>query len=144
MPATIQTAHQATPATLCVIETNPQLSDILTSTFGQDSHSVYHANTAKIGFTAAKHASLVCVDLMLEDVDGSSLIEDIRMTDANKPIIAFIDKADCEKMDMDIVAVRKLSEACGANALVVTPAHLGELLQTIQRLLPEQGVAIAV
>jgi DNA-binding response OmpR family regulator len=129
---------------LSVIESAPFLSRILNSAYVDSSCNVMHYTTAKQGFNNAELAALVCVDLLLEDVDGTSLIEDIRLAHPELPIIGFINQQDCSSSDVEAQHIRAVTESSGANAVVFAPFNLGELMLTVERLLPQQEIDLAV
>jgi len=130
--------------TLFVIESTPFLSRVLSSAYTDGGCEVIHHATAKQGFNNAANASLVCIDLLLEDVDGTSLIEDIRLAHPELPIIGFINQQNCSSCDSEAQQIRTVTEASGASAVVFAPFNLGELMLTVERLLPQREIDLAV
>ena len=81
---------------------------------------------------------------MLEDMDGLSLIEEIRMHKPEAPVIAFIPAASGKQLELEEQSLRKMALQSGANALFIAPFNLGEIAGTIDRLALEyQTAAVA-
>ena len=74
------------------------------------------------------------VDLMLEDMDGLSLIEDIRMKNPLVPIVAFMSEQQPEELAIQERALRKMAASSGADAVFTAPFNLGEIRNTLLRL----------
>lgn len=129
--------------TITVIESTNYLHSVLSTAFDSNQHQITHADNAKQGFEQLPATSLVCVDLLLDDVDGMSLIEDIRLAHPKLPIVAYINKENCSSFDLEAQQIRAMAEASGANAVIFTPINLGELIHTINRLLQDHEIPLA-
>lgn len=119
---------------LIVVETNPYLQVILDAALGETAE-VNHAHSSDLCLAAIESTSAMFVDLMLEDVDGLSLIEKIRMKDAQIPIIAFVAQTEIGSLQIEEAATRSMAEQCGADAVFFAPFNLGEILHTTTRML---------
>ena len=83
MPTT-QTGFKIT-----VVESNPQLQSVLGNILDHNFNSIQGMESASQCLQSVQD-NLYLVDLMLEDMDGLSLIEEIRAQKPRVPIIAFI------------------------------------------------------
>jgi DNA-binding response OmpR family regulator len=118
---------------IAVVESTPKFSDIIRPAIDQALGHTHQLETAKDCLQNLNHSAYL-VDLMLEDVDGLSLIEDIRFKGGKMPVVAFMNTNSMNELDMEEQGLRKMALDAGANALFLAPFNLCELVQTLQRL----------
>ena len=92
-------------------------------------------------FLANKKTDLYITDLLLDDMDGLSLIEEMRSIEPNAEIIALLSDTSALSnvvleggLDLNAEAVRKMAIESGAHAVFISPFNLGELVEAIHRL----------
>jgi len=126
------TTHQSSPL-IVVVENTPHLSLVLEGVPNRQYSAISSANSARECLESLCDAVFL-VDLMLEDMDGLSLIEEIRMQKPYAPVIAFIPARSSEHLELEEKSLRKMAAQSGANALFIAPFNLGEITGTIDRL----------
>ncbi|MDB4576272.1 response regulator [bacterium] len=119
---------------LIVAETEPYLQVILDAALGE-SAKVEHISQSKECLAELENVDGVFVDLMLDDLDGLSLIETIRLRDRELPIIAFVTQNEIVSLNIQESATRAMAEHSGADAVFFAPFNLGEILHATNRLL---------
>ena len=87
--------------------------------------------------------ALVFVDLLLEDRDGLSLIEKIRNDYHGLNIIAFMPENSIIQGTLENLELRSQAEAAGANAVLIAPFNLHEIVSTIRRMVEGSSSLIA-
>lgn len=128
---------------IIVVENTPYLQVILDAAFSETGHDVSLASTANQCFDELAQCSAIFVDLLLEDMDGLSLIERIRLKNHSIPVIAFVAQTEIDSIGIEEAATRSMSEQSGANAVFFSPFNLGEIVNTTHRLL-QNTIAEAV
>lgn len=145
-------------ANIFVIESQPNLSRTLESCVesnclnngeGPDkNYQIMAFNTVRESFRKFKELygelnfsnidnALVFVDLFLEDRDGLSLIENIRNDYHGLNIIAFLPENSIIQGALENLELRNQAEAAGANAVLIAPFNLHEIVSTVRRLAEE-------
>lgn len=123
-----------------------------TNTLGTAKNSKYsiqrHANQTdalahlsnKYGEVNLDHieGAVVFVDLLLEDCDGLSLIEKLRNNYHHLPIIAYMSERSSTEAPLESLQLRSQAEACGADAVLLAPINLREVISTVTRLSQEK------
>ena len=128
---------------IVVVENSPNLNSILERTPNKHCSGISRKVSAKACLETMRDA-VYLVDLMLEDMDGLSLIEEIRMRKPDIPVIAFIATTSTPDFELEEQALRKMAFQSGANALFIAPLNLGEIVGTLDRLALEyQAEAVA-
>jgi DNA-binding response OmpR family regulator len=121
-----------TPA-VAIVEANPTLCATLSNPIRAFGFTVECAENSRHGLELAKGAGIVLVDLILDDMDGLSFIEELRSLRRDVHIIAVMaDLNSCERLDMDTQTIQKMAMQSGANAVFLAPFNLGALLGTIE------------
>mgnify|MGYP005627535493 FL=1 len=138
---------------LTLVTSNQNLQDVLKSSIDSQRYQLLTANTASEGLdlisghpqTAdAKKtdvAKIALVDLILEDMDGLSFIEELRARHRGLHIIAIMCKKELAAIDMTAESITLMASQCGANAVFTAPFNLAELLATIDRFLETSAAA---
>ena len=116
--------HDQSLPLLTLVSSTANLHDVLTSAI--DPHH-YQLLTGE--------SKIALVDLILEDMDGLSLIEELRARDRSLHIIAVMCKKELAAIDMSAESITLMASQCGANAVFTAPFNLAELLATIDRFL---------
>ena len=93
---------------LIVAETEPYLQVILDAALGE-SAKVEHISQSKECLAELENVDAVFVDLMLDDLDGLSLIETIRLRDRELPIIAFVTQNEIVSLNIQEAATRAMA-----------------------------------
>lgn len=119
---------------LLVVENAPYMQVMLEAALGE------HTDVQQLGgamecLADLDSASCVFVDLMLEEIDGLSLIEKIRMRNSTVPVAAFVASAEFTALDIDASATRTMAHQSGADAVFITPFNLGEIVHTVSQFL---------
>lgn len=118
--------------TIAVVESAPRFTQIIEPAVDQAIGQTVQIDQADVLFNDLTHTTCI-VDLMFEDKDALSLIEDIRLKGGKMPIIALMDSQSMNELGMDESGLRKMALDAGANALFLSPFNLAELVQTLQR-----------
>lgn len=135
-------AHQ-TGYDIVVVESSENLKRILERIPGQRYSAIGNVTCARECLETLSD-SIYLVDLMLEDMDGLSLIEDIKMRKPGTPVIAVMPAESSEQLDLEEQSLRKMALQSGASALFIAPFNLGEIVGTIDRLaLEHRAEAVA-
>ncbi len=77
-------------------------------------------------------SNIIVIDLFFEDVDGLTLIENIRIKNNNAFIIAFTTTEAMQELELEPGVVQKMAERCGANIAFIAPFNLAEIIQAIR------------
>ena len=114
--------------TILVIEDEPHIALGLKDALEFEGYRVVTAETGRSGLSLARqeHPSVVLLDLMLPDVNGYQVCEDLRRLDAFLPIIVLT--ARSQEADK----IRGLE--AGADDYVTKPFSIGELVARIRAL----------
>ena len=139
--------NDSTLPLLTLVTSNENLQDVLKSSIDSQRYQLLTANTASEGLNlidglpltdGAKKtdvAKIALVDLILEDIDGLSFIEELRARHRSLHIIAIMCKKELAAIDMTAESITLMASKCGANAVFTAPFNLSELLATIDRFL---------
>lgn len=116
---------------ILIVEDESELRDFMKIRLEANSYDVITAGDGKEGFQKAcqENPDLILLDLMLPKVDGywvCNLLKNDRRH-ASTPIIIVTAKSGADSM--------KLAKDCGADAYVVKPFEIGDLLSKIASLL---------
>ncbi len=125
--------HSQAQSPVIVVESEIRLHAVLAQTLPGAGEQVGHLPSASACLQNLQDATYL-VDLMLEDMDGLSLIEDIRAGKPFSPIIAFLSEQPGSSLGLQEYTLREMAAKSGANALFVAPFNLGEIVSTISRL----------
>ncbi|MDG1292968.1 MAG: hypothetical protein P8O99_02525 [Pseudomonadales bacterium] len=140
---------------LTLVTSNQNLQDALHSSIDTQRYQLLTANTASEGLTiinghpqadGSKNtdvAKIALIDLILEDMDGLSFIEELRARHRGLHIIAIMCKKELAAIDMSAESITLMASKCGANAVFTAPFNLAELLETIDRFLEASSVVDA-
>lgn len=118
---------------LTVAASNLQLCEVLNAALDNDSYQLHIASSATECLNHLTDTKIVFVDLILEDMDGLSLIEEIRLRHRGMHIIAIMCKNELATIDMSAEEVTLMASRSGANAVFIAPFNLAELLTTVER-----------
>ncbi|NNL10802.1 MAG: response regulator [Pseudomonadales bacterium] len=119
---------------LIVVESAPYMQVMLDAALG-DKTQVLQLGGAMECIGELDSASCIFVDLMLEEIDGLSLIEKIRLRNRDIPVAAFVASTELNSLDIDATATRSMAHQSGADAVFITPFNLGEIMQTVTQFL---------
>ena len=145
---------------ICIAESSPCLQSVLSSALAPAQYKLITAQNAVDCINVVSDMDIIFVDLVLEDMDGLSLIEELRTAhrlaqiqsnsarkqvgngdvtntaafNAGTPsIVAFLARGALEKVDLSVDEIRQMAIQSGADAVFVAPFNLGELMSTIAR-----------
>ncbi len=115
--------------TILLVEDDPALAMGLCDTLEFEGFQVMHAATGREGLTSAlsRRPDCIILDLMLPDVNGYRLCEELRRADSRVPIIMLT--ARSQEADK----IRGLD--AGADDYVTKPFSVGELVARIRAIL---------
>lgn len=128
---------------VAVVESKPHLFNILKSVLEYSDAAINLRQTAQQCLQNLD-SSIILVDLLFEDMDGLSLIEEIRLKNRKVPIVGFVCQTQIDSLDIEEQTIRMMAEQSGVNAFFLAPFNLGEVVNTINRLLHvNESAAIA-
>lgn len=78
--------------------------------------------------------AVVFVDLLLEQTDGMSCIEQLRSCYHQLPIVAYLSES-ASLAPLEALEIQQQASDAGANATLVAPFNLREIVSTVSRLL---------
>ncbi|MBX3245936.1 MAG: response regulator transcription factor [Myxococcales bacterium] len=118
---------------ILLVEDDPALALGLVDALEFEGFKVHHAQTGKDAVSLGRSASpsVIILDLMLPDMNGYQVCEQIRLTDRHVPILMLT--ARSQEADK----IRGLDS--GADDYVTKPFSLGELVARIRALLRRAG-----
>jgi len=128
----------STRLTAVLAESDAPLRDVLQSALDSHNLNAITALDANECLAMAANADIVLLDLMLDGMDGLSLLEALRTEQPSVPLIAFIGQKSIDSLDLDAEALQVLAIKSGANAVFIAPFNLAELLTTTDRLCEQQ------
>ena len=118
--------------------------DIVADTIKESGYRITTVSNAMLALEhlkSDKYTDLYITDLLLDDMDGLSLIEEMRSIEPNAEIIALLSDTSALSnvvleggLDLNAEAVRKMAIESGAHAVFISPFNLGELVEAIHRL----------
>jgi DNA-binding response OmpR family regulator len=119
----------ATPKTILLVEDDAALALGLCDTLEFEGFAVVHAKTGKDGIARARDGKPDCIilDLMLPDLNGYQICEQVRRTDARVPILMLTAKSQ------EADKIRGLD--AGADDYVTKPFSVGELVARVRAML---------
>ncbi len=121
-------------ATVALVEGNERLRAALGTSITERGYELVNVSNSQQALATVASAQITLVDLLLDDMDGLSLIEEIRARHRNMHIIAVLpDRVARDQLDMEDAAIVQMASQSGANAVFIAPFNLGELLTTIDR-----------
>lgn len=120
---------------LTLVSSSSNLHNVLTSAIDPHHYQLLTARSASECLNIVGESKTVLVDLILEDMDGLSLIEELRARHRSLHIIAIMCKKELAAIDMSAESITLMASQCGANAVFTAPFNLAELLATIDRFL---------
>lgn len=143
---------------LTLVTGSQNLQDVLHSSIDAQRYQLLTANTASEGLTIidghpqadnskntdTTKTKIALVDLILEDMDGLSFIEELRARHRGLHIIAIMCKKELAAIDMSAESITLMASKCGANAVFTAPFNLAELLATIDRFLETSAATDSV
>ena len=127
---------------ILLVETNDSLRAALGESIEDNGYQLLGASGSADALQHCGKANIAIVDLILDDIDGLSLIEDIRARQKEVRIIAALPSRSARKMlDMEDKDIIKMAQQSGANAVFIAPFNLGELLTTVERFAETEATA---
>lgn len=133
------TDHDQNPPLLTplitLVSSSPNLHNVLTSAIDTQHYELATAKTASESLDIIGDSKIALVDLILEDMDGLSLIEEFRARHKSLHIIAIMCKKELAAIEMSAESITLMASQAGANAVFIAPFNLAELLATIDRFL---------
>lgn len=114
---------------ILVVDDEENIRDVVKLNLELDGYEVITANDGKKGLQRfqGEHFDLIILDVMMPEIDGFTLAEQIRLTNAEVPIIMLTAK------DAAIDRITGLKR--GADDYLTKPFNLEELLLRVQKLL---------
>ena len=134
-PTSVIKNNDQTLPLLTLVSSSPNLHDVFTSAIDPHHYQLLTAHSASECLNIVGESKTVLVDLILEDMDGLSLIEELRARHRGLHIIAIMCKKELAAIDMSAESITLMASQCGANAVFTAPFNLAELLATIDRFL---------
>ena len=128
-------SHDQSLPLLTLVSSTPNLHNVLTSAIDPQHYQLLTAHSASECLNIIGESKIALVDLILEDMDGLSLIEELRARNRGLHIIAVMCKKELAAIDMSAESITLMASQCGANAVFTAPFNLAELLATIDRFL---------
>jgi DNA-binding response OmpR family regulator len=118
--------NQANPKTILIVEDDPALAMGLCDALEFEGFKVVHADTGRAGLLQVASARPDCIilDLMLPDINGYQVCEQIRVHDSIVPIIILTARSQ------EVDKIRGLD--AGADDYVTKPFSVGELIARIR------------
>lgn len=124
--------HHSLPK-LTLAASSEHLHEVLKATLDPLHYQLLAAHSATECLKIIEDSKVVFVDLILEDMDGLSLIEEIRSRHRTMHIIAIMCKDELAAIDMTADNIKLMAAQSGANAVFIAPFNLAELLTTVDR-----------
>ena len=121
------------PINLAFASNNHQLQHVLKSVLETDDYHLQSPRNASKCLEIAHQCQVVIVDLMLNDMDGLSLIEELREQYRGLHIIAVMNKESLEIVNLTADNITLMAAQSGANAVFIAPFNLAELVATVKR-----------
>ncbi len=118
---------------LTLTENSQQLRGILESALDSNLYRLVSAQSASECLQIVEGSKIAFVDLILNDMDGLSLIEELRAHHRQMHIIAVLRKEEFNSLDITADSIKLMASQSGANAVFIAPFNLGELIQTVER-----------
>lgn len=114
---------------ILLVEDEESLRDLIRFNLEMEGYEVISAGDGKraLAFSREQHFDLMLLDVMLPEIDGFQLCEQIRLTDSEVPIVFLTAK---DTASDKIAGLRK-----GADDYITKPFNLEELLLRVQRLI---------
>lgn len=122
------------PKKLVVVENAPYMQVMLDAALGEKAEVILLGGAMEC-MAELDSATCIFVDLMLEEIDGLSLIEKIRLRNRSIPVAAFVASQELTSLDIDASATRSMAHQSGADAVFITPFNLGEIVHTVSEFL---------
>ena len=123
-------------AELTLVANNQQLHKVLSTSLNDEAgYHLHRCETATscLEILDKSNTKIIFVDLILEDMDGLSLIEEIRSRYRCLHIVAIMCKNELAAIDLPVENIKIMAAQSGANAVFLAPFNLAELLTTIER-----------
>jgi signal transduction histidine kinase/CheY-like chemotaxis protein len=123
------------PATILVVDDEPQIREVICAMLSDRGYVVKSADGAKTALTLLKSEAidLICTDLVMPDMSGSKLIEEIKRTRPNTPIIV------CSAYGIDEEVSEKVAQ--GQALFLAKPFPSSALLDLVHKALSRRGGA---
>tara|TARA_B100000767_G_scaffold275089_1_gene310380 strand:+ start:4564 stop:4995 length:432 start_codon:yes stop_codon:yes gene_type:complete len=118
---------------LALASNNHELRHILRSVLDASDYDLQSSKNASKCLAIAHQCQVVIVDLMLNDMDGLSLIEELREQYRGLHIIAVMNKNSLETVNLTADNITLMASQSGANAVFIAPFNLAELVATVDR-----------
>ncbi|HEX6239476.1 MAG TPA: response regulator [Polyangiales bacterium] len=117
------------PATVLVVDDEPQIRDVICAMLSDQGYQVKSADGAKAALALLKDEGidLICTDLVMPDLSGPKLIEEMKRTRPNVPIIV------CSAYGIDEEVSRKV--ALGQALFLSKPFTSSALLELVHKAL---------
>ncbi len=124
--------HLSDPVPKCilVVDDEPAFCAVVCEIlrlYGFTTHFAYNAHQA-LEMMEEIHPDIVLADVMMPEIDGLSLLQNLRSQTAWKSIPTIVISAKCEPADFSAAF------SAGANACLSKPFSASELRETVERL----------
>ena len=133
-PASHPASMQSPSTGLLITESRAKLSPVLRSALEATHYEVIDCQSAVDCLAQFAHCDAVLVDLFLEDLDGLSLLEELRQANRDIPLIAFACHERLREVELSADDISAQASSSGADAVYIAPFNLGELIATLDRL----------
>ncbi len=134
-PTAPHSGEPSLPVTrLLVTESQAKLYPVLCSALESTHYQIVNCETATDCLKMHGDCQVALVDLFLDDLDGLSLIEELRLVRRDMPLIAFACHERLREIDLSADEVLAQASGSGADAVYIAPFNLGELIATLDRL----------
>jgi DNA-binding NtrC family response regulator len=121
------------PATVLVVDDEPQIREVICAMLSDRGYLVKSADGAKAALALLKSEpiDLICTDLVMPDMSGSKLIEEIKRTRPSTPIIV------CSAYGIDEEVSEKVAQ--GQALFLAKPFPSSALLDLVHKALSRRG-----
>jgi CheY-like chemotaxis protein len=121
-------------AHILVIDDDPAIQNIFTQLLESRNHTVDTASEGKEGLKKMRESrpDLIITDIMMPEMDGLELVQNIRDHHPSLPVIAISGGMQATAMDF-----LPLAKRFGACRVFQKPVELPDLLQAVEELLAE-------
>lgn len=121
---------EASPPTILIVEDDLQFQVLLSKYLSIKGYNVVVANNGEQGIETFRSCQpdLIITDIVMPEIEGVAMIQQIRAIDADTPVIAISGGSSRFSEDYLLYA-----EKFGANEQVSKPFELDDLLQLVRK-----------
>jgi len=119
---------------LTLVEENNNICDAIGYAIREQGYQINTASTAVEALEIIPDSNIVLVDLVLKDLDGLSLIEEIKARFSGKSVVAMLTRPESASPLAEDSDTASMAKDSGADAIFIAPFNLGDLMTTIERL----------